>query len=209
MPPKVQITSALGLQTRYSELLTQAPYVDAQSPYLLHKALSTSIRITAGVVKQWWSLYRVAEGEVRLSSAAELEERYGDTIRHYAVEHPTAFKLCKALRQRSPPICISDSSAKQWLKLYGGQAVIADVNSAGHLEMRYGDRNRAHTQFNSPDALASWSVGCESIGAYAGLPALAHQRLELLREAARHTSCGGALRRAAPVRSVSTSFLIR
>ena len=131
MPPKVQITSALGLQTRYSELLTQAPYVDAQSPYLLHKALSSSIGITQGIVKQWWSLHRVSEGDVRLSSAAELEERYGDTIRHYAVEHPTAFKLCKALRQRDPPICIGDSSAKQWLKSYGGQAVIADVNSAG------------------------------------------------------------------------------
>ena len=93
---------------------------------------------------------------MRVTSAAELEELYGDTIRHYAVEYPTAFKLCKVLRERSPPICISDRSAKDWLRSYGGQAVIEKVNSAGHLEMGYGDRIRAHTQFNSPDALASW-----------------------------------------------------
>ncbi len=92
MAPKVQITSALELQTKYSELLRQAPYADAHSPFLLHKVLSTSFRITAGVVKQWWSKYRVSEGEVRVTSAAELEELYGDTIRHYAVEYPTAFK---------------------------------------------------------------------------------------------------------------------
>ena len=165
MAPKPQISSALELQTKYSELLTQAPYVDAHSPFLLHKVLSTSFRITAGVVKQWWSKYRVSEGEVRLTSAAELEELYGETIRHYALEHPTAFKLCKALRERSPPICISDSGAKQWLRSYGGQAVIANVNSAGHLEMRYGDRIRTNMPFNSPDALASWLLSDVKVSA--------------------------------------------
>ena len=60
MGPKVQISSSLELQMQYSEVLLQAPYVEAQSPYLLHKALSFSIRVTAGVVKQWWSSYRVS-----------------------------------------------------------------------------------------------------------------------------------------------------
>ena len=65
MVRKAQISSALELQTKYSELLRQAPYADADSPFLLHKVLSTSFRISAGVVKQWWSKYRVSEGEVQ------------------------------------------------------------------------------------------------------------------------------------------------
>ena len=61
------------------------------------------------------------EGQVRITSASDLEERYGHSMAHYAVEHPTPFKLCKALRDRDPPICIDDSIAKEWLRTYGGQ----------------------------------------------------------------------------------------
>ena len=61
------------------------------------------------------------EGQVRITSASDLEERYGHSMAHYAVEHATPFKLCKALRDRDPPICIDDSIAKEWLRTYGGQ----------------------------------------------------------------------------------------
>ena len=112
--------------------------------------------MTVGTVKQWWMKYRVSEGTIRLTTAAELERQYGATIKNYAVEYPTAFKLCKALRDRDPPICIDDRIAKDWLRSHAGHSDIVSVHSAGHLEMHCGDRIRGSMPFNSADALASW-----------------------------------------------------
>jgi len=103
--------------------------------------------------------YRVSEGSIRLTSAAELEQQYGATIKHFAVEYPSAFKLCAALRARDPPICIDDRIAKDWLKMHAGHSDIVLVHSAGHLEMHCGDRIRGNMPFNCADALASWLLG--------------------------------------------------
>ena len=114
------------------------------------------IPVTVGTVKQWWLKHRVSEGSIRLTTAAELEQQYGASIKHYAVEYPSAFRLCKALRERDPPICIDDKVAKDWLRTQAGNSDIVWVNSAGHLEMHCGDRIRASMPFSSADVLASW-----------------------------------------------------
>ena len=98
MAPKAECIDALALNTRYADLLSQPPYVEAKSPYHLHQALQRRqppISVSVGTVKQWWMKHRVSEGSVRLTTAAELEQQYGASIKHYAVEYPTAFKLCK------------------------------------------------------------------------------------------------------------------
>jgi hypothetical protein len=160
MAPKGAATlNAEELQAQYSQLLSQPPYGEATSAYFLHKVLQQHvppIRVTHGTVKQWWNKFRVSAGDIRLTSAAELQERYGDSIGHYAVEYPTAFKLCAALRLRVPPICIDDSIAKEWLRQYGGQRDVVSVHSAGHLELLHGDRIRMVMPMNSADGLASW-----------------------------------------------------
>lgn len=117
------------------------------------------IPVSVGTVKQWWLKYRVSEGSIRLTTAAELEQQYGASIKHYAVEYPSAFRLCKALRERDPPICIDDKVAKDWLRTQPGHSDIVWVNSAGHLEIHCGDRIRASMPFDSADALASWLLG--------------------------------------------------
>ena len=114
------------------------------------------IPVTVGTVKQWWLKYRVSEGSIRLTSAAELEQQYGATIKHYVTEYPSAFKLCAALRARDPPICIDDRIAKDWLKMHSDTVL---VHSAGHLEMHCGDRIRGNMPFNSAESLASWLLG--------------------------------------------------
>ena len=87
--------------------------------------------------------YRVPEGAQTVSSARDLEERYGDTIRHLGLEYPTAYKFCRALREMEVPVCISDSIAQVWLQKYARHGDIRYVQNAGHLKAQYGDRIRA------------------------------------------------------------------
>lgn len=61
MAPKAHSLSALELENQYSALLKESPYVDARSPFILHKCLlarTPSIIITHGAVKTWWTNYR-------------------------------------------------------------------------------------------------------------------------------------------------------
>ena len=51
-------------------------------------------------------------------AAQALDDQYGDIVRSLAVDNATAFKLCKALRSRDPPIFVSDQVAKTWLSKY-------------------------------------------------------------------------------------------
>ena len=160
MPPKVLTINAVELNRRFAVLLAEPPYVEAKTPYWLHHYLTRRVPpvpVSMGTVKQWWMKYKVTEGSIRLTTAAELHEKYGESILHMAAEYPTAFKLCKALRDRDPPICIDDGIAKEWLRNHGGQSNVKVLHSGGHLETYCGDRIRAHDGvFNLGDTLASW-----------------------------------------------------
>ncbi len=46
------------LEEQHGELLRQAPYSEAASPYFLHKALTKRtppIAVSHGTVKEWWT----------------------------------------------------------------------------------------------------------------------------------------------------------
>ena len=53
-----------------------------------------------------------ASDAITISSASELQEKYGCIATLLAKEHATAYKLCKALRTRQPAIHVSDGIAK-------------------------------------------------------------------------------------------------
>ena len=138
--------SSQQLHDKYADLLLEAPFSQATSPYLLHKALTERrppIAVSHAAVKHWWKTYKVSGGAEPLKSAQELEEKYGDSIRHLAVEYPSAYKLSRALEQRDPPIFVSDGIAKPWFQKFAGHDKRQYVDSAGHLEIRYGERIRA------------------------------------------------------------------
>ena len=149
--------TAAELHEQYAATLTRSPYCDAASPYYLHKALQTLVPngITIGAVKTWWDVYRTVEGVDRIGSAQELQDMHGDSIAHMAQECKTPFKLCAKLRKRQPPIFISNSIAKQWLKDFG----IGDtkrIESAGHLQMECGEKLRENMPFVSSEEVSSF-----------------------------------------------------
>ena len=105
----------------------------------------------------WMSKYKLPDGPVSVATAEELDELYGDSIQHLALEHPTAYKLCSALRKRDPPLCISNKTAEVWLRQYARGQKLQLVESAGHLETLCGERMRSDAPPDlSADGLAAW-----------------------------------------------------
>ena len=153
--------TAEELQSRYGEVLSQPPLCACASPRYLFQALtgmSPPVRVTEGTVKQWWKKYKVST-ELSCTSAQQLEDEHGASIRHLATEYPTAYKLCKALRERESPLYISDGVAKQWLQRFGGQADLRYVQNAGHLEAQWGQSIRdhvAHVANVSSEGIVQW-----------------------------------------------------
>ena len=97
------------------------------------------------------------EGGEAVACAQDLEERYGDSIRHLALEYPTAFKLCSALRKREPPLCVTDKTARVWLQEHARHCDLQYIENAGHLETLYGERIRSDAPPNlTADALQRW-----------------------------------------------------
>ena len=151
--------SAAQHQEKHGELLKQAPYADAPSPFLLHKALTSRrppIRITHAAVKTWFAKYKANPNQQSIQSATELNEKHGDIVKHLSIDYHTAYKLGAALRNRDPPIFASDGVVKQWLMKYGSKMTYID--NAGHLEDLYGQRIREEWPGTEPrgDLLHSW-----------------------------------------------------
>ena len=150
--------SAKELQEQYGDVLAQPPLSDSPSPYLLHQALTTRqppIPVSYAAVRTWYGKYRVAPGAQSVATAKDLEEKYGHSIRHLAVQNNTPYKLCKALRLLDPPLHVQDSVAKTWLRQYA-LGEIMYLESAGHLESLYGASIREHGPFDTGDALVKW-----------------------------------------------------
>ena len=113
-------------------------------------------------MKTWWQVYRQSPDEagIRVDSAEELDRVHGDCIRerNLAQSHPTAYLLCKALRQLEPPLLVSNSIAGRWLREYGGISIKSKIDNAGHLELDWGGRIREHLAGGGiePAALVDW-----------------------------------------------------
>ena len=71
-------------------------------------------------------------------------------------DNPSPYKLCKALRESTPPIFITDGLAKEWFRKYQGD--LKDINNAGHLELQFGELIRAQEKelISDPKTLSIW-----------------------------------------------------
>ena len=124
----------------------------------MHKALRERrppIPCTHACVKEWWKKYRAAGASEGIKTAKEFEDKYGKAVRHLASQYPTSYKFSKALREMDSPLYVSDGIAKEWLRKFGGQSDLRNIDSAGHLEMECGERIRDHEAL-AADELASW-----------------------------------------------------
>ena len=150
--------SAKQLQEQYGELLQQPPLSECPSAYLLHIALSRMrppIDVSSAAVKTWWQKYKQGQIELSVSSAKELQEKYGDIAKALAVNNSSGYLLVKALRDGEPAVYISDGVARQWLKLYFN---LSQIENAGHLETRYGKPLREHIKQHPLDVTGVLSV---------------------------------------------------
>ena len=78
-------------------------------------------------------------------------------MRHLSLKHPTAFKPCEALRERDPPLCITNKTATVWLDKFAHRGDVRAIHNAGHLETVYGSRIRSEGPDGATaDVLASW-----------------------------------------------------
>ena len=150
MPPKGKSTAAV-FQEQYGNLVSEQ-YAQYTTPHTLRMALSQRqppIIVSDGMLKVWFAKYRLPSDAVSVSSAEELNRMYGDILPALAVQHPTSYRLMRALQTRTPPVYASGPTINHWLSRYFH---MEPINSAAHLELKYGDRIRAHT------AVAAWAA---------------------------------------------------
>ena len=112
----------------------------AEYPDLNATALSTALAarkppivVSRAALEQWMKRSIKPADAITVSSADDLQERYGDLVKGLVLVHATAYKLCQALRSQAPAVYCSDGIAKQWIKKYGSE--LQHINSAGHLEL--------------------------------------------------------------------------
>ena len=72
-----------------------------------------------------------------------------DVLPALAAQNPTAYRLNKVLKKRTPPLHVSEEVVKRWFLRYFDAE---PINSAGHLELKYGDRIREHAEAVSFEA---------------------------------------------------------
>ena len=115
--------SADDFEKKYGKLVREK-YAEYGTAFKLDKALRAhkpAICMTQGLLKQWFSKYGSAGPEghsasssgqaacaaISISSRAELQEKYGDTLQSMADENPTAYRLCAALKKMSPSVLVA------------------------------------------------------------------------------------------------------
>ena len=142
--PKVKLTAAL-FHELYGNLVSEqfAEYTTARTLRVALSQREPPIIVTDGMLKIWFAKFRLPSDAVTVSSAEELHRRYGDLLPALAAQNPTAYRLTRVLKARTPPLYVSDAVLKQWLLRYFDAE---PINSAGHLELKYGDRIREHAE---------------------------------------------------------------
>ena len=165
MPPKSEKFPADDFEKKYGRLVREN-YVEAGTAYKLDKALRAhkpAICMTQGILKQWFLKYGPAApsaGEpaidaISISSRADLEQKYGDVLHTMADEHPTAYRLCAALKKMSPSVSDSAGIAKEWFK--HNRSELKHISKAGDLEVDCGGRIReAGAQSKDAEGLRTW-----------------------------------------------------
>ena len=139
-----KLTAAL-FQERYGNVVSEhfAQYTTARTLRVALSQRKPPIIVTDGMLKVWFAKFRLPSDAVTVSSAEELHRRYGDLLPALAAQNPTAYRLMRVLKARTPPLYVSEQVLKQWFLRY---FYAEPINSAGHLELKYGDRIREHAE---------------------------------------------------------------
>ncbi len=141
------------LHTKYGAALAAEPFVACTSARQLWNQFRLTyphIAIGEQPFKTWLARHKLPQGATSVSTAAELEEKHGDTIRHLAAEYPRGFTLCKELTNIG--IHVTGAIAQRWLATYGGQSDMKLIDSCGHLELHVGQRIRESAEAKGKDA---------------------------------------------------------
>ena len=119
MAPKMKLTAAL-FNERYGAVVSEH-FAQHTTAYTLRVALSQRkppIIVTDGMLKLWFAKYRLPSDAVTVDSLEELHSKYGDVLPSLAAQHPTAYRLNKVLKERTPPLYVSEEVLKRWLRRY-------------------------------------------------------------------------------------------
>ena len=144
MAPKVKLTAA-QFHERCGHLVPGhfAQYTTAHTLRVALSQRNPPIIVTDGMLKIRFAKFCLPSDAVTVSSAEELHRRYGDVLLALAAQNPTPYRLSRVLKARTPPLYVSDAVLKQWFQRYFDAE---PINSAGHLELKYGDRIREHAE---------------------------------------------------------------
>ena len=135
--PGAKLTAA-EFERKYGAMVRRE-YSDVATPRMLRNALSErrpAIEVSEGMLKVWFSNFRSPAGGEKVSSARELNEKYGDVVAELAKTYASAFLLSKALKARDPPVVASDGVLRVWLRRYRGD--LQSINTASEQEMQCG-----------------------------------------------------------------------
>ena len=151
MAPKRPKLTAAEFQERYGDLVARE-YSEYDTARTLQRALGVRkppIVVSEAMLKVWFQTQRMPVNALKVSSAQDLHEKCGSFLVSLAAEHHTAYKLGRALKERDPPVFVSDGVLKQWLQRYCNAE---PVFSAAHLELKFGARIREHEEARGMDA---------------------------------------------------------
>ena len=168
MAPKKYVPrlTADSFEEQYGALVREQ-YSHLRTPRLLRTALAVhrpAINVSDALLKVWFLKSGMPGDAVKVESAADLQEHYGDLVLRLSVDHPSSYLLCKALRAQQPPLYVTDSVCKHWLRTHASELEV--VHSAGRLELKYGDQLRSRAVGLSSAELRVWlrqhlSVDCD------------------------------------------------
>ena len=171
MPPKSDKCSADDFEKKYGKLVREK-YAEYGTAFKLDKALRAhkpAICMTQGLLKQWFLKYggaatggnaasssgQAVSAAIRITSRAELQQKFGDVLQSMADEHPTAYRLRAALVKMSPSVLVSDGVAKEWFKHHRSE--LKYIGKAGDLEVHCGGRIReAGAHAKDAEGLRTW-----------------------------------------------------
>ena len=132
MAPEVKLTAAL-FHELYGNLVSEhfAEYTTARTLRVALSQRKPPIIVTDGMLKIWFAKFRLPSDAVTVSSAEELHRRYGDLLPALAAQNPTAHRLRRVLKARTPPLYVYTA---YWLKgtlcLYSAKRVDTFVDCA-------------------------------------------------------------------------------
>ena len=126
MAPKL---TAAAFQSLYGNLCSEhfGQYTTARTLRIALSKRKPPIIVTDGMLKIWFAKFRLPSDAVTVSSAEELHRRYGDLLPAFAAQNPTAYRLTRVLKARTPPLYVSDAVLKQWLLMYFDAEPILEV----------------------------------------------------------------------------------